>query len=84
MVFYWVDQFSHHVVVRTDAPAFDEGGSLYYRVDWDGWGEEGSARVATFRPVPEPAGLVMLSAALLLLRRRRRRTAIVPPPSADR
>jgi hypothetical protein len=80
--FYWVDDFSHHVVIRTDAPAFDDGGSLNYHVDWDGWSREGSASLDVFRPVPEPAGLVMLGAAPLLLRRRR--VAVVPPPAAGR
>jgi hypothetical protein len=80
--FYWLDDFNHHLVIRTNAPAFDDGGSLNYHVDWDGWGEAGSATVGTFRPVPEPAGLISLGAAALPLRRRR--AAVVPPPAAGR
>jgi hypothetical protein len=82
--YYWVDKFSHWIIVRTNAPDFAEGGSFHYSVDWDGWGESGSASVATFRPVPEPAsGLAALTGAAALLRRRRRATG-APPPAAGR
>jgi hypothetical protein len=82
--YYWVDKFSHWIIVRTNAPDFAEGGSFHYAVDWDGWGEEGSATVTTFRPVPEPTtGIAALTGAAALLLRRRCGT-VVPPPSADR
>ena len=83
--FYWVDQFSHWLIIRTNAPDFGVVGNLHYNVDWDGWGEEGSARLETFRPVPEPAvGIVLLLSALTLLQRRRRDAAVVRPRASNR
>lgn len=83
--FYYVQEdFGHKIVVRTDAPDFAEGGTFHYSVDWDGWGEDGSARLGTFRPVPEPAGLLTLPAAALLLRRRRPSRGVAPPRAAAR
>src|SRR5688572_8007229 len=65
---------SQWLIVRTDAPHFAEGGSFDYYVDWDGWDLDGSARLATFMPVPEPGvgALVLFSGAVRLLRRTRR------------
>lgn len=82
--FHWARvpvEFGLHVVVRTNAPDFAEGGSFQYRVDWDGWGQAGTAGVATFRPVPEPtvAWAVSLIVAGGLLRRRRRPASWRPP-----
>ena len=75
--------FGHWLIVRTDAPAFAPGGSFHYAVDWDAWGEAGTAVVPTFRAVPEPAAGMLLSVAAPLLLRRRR-PAVAPPPAAGR
>jgi hypothetical protein len=79
------ETFDHTILVRTDAPDFAEGGRFLLDADFDGWGVEGVADVATFRPVPEPAaaGAMTLTGAALLLRRRRH-PASAPRPGATR
>lgn len=72
--------FSHWLIVRTNASDFAPGGTFTYAVDWDGAGEAGTAQIATFRAVPEPAaGMAFLTAAGILLRRRRPASAVQPP-----
>jgi hypothetical protein len=64
----------HHLVVRTDATAFAEGGAFSSGVEFEAYNESGTATIATFRPVPEPAaiGLLVVTGAAALPRRRRR------------
>jgi len=79
------ERLDNWFVVRTDAPAFAEGGTLKLHYDFDGWGEDGGADVATFQPVPEPgAGATVLLTGVAALCRRRRRLRSVPPPAAGR
>ena len=75
--FYMGQSLGSYFVIRTDAPAFAEGGEFRQMVDFEPTRTDGAAVLATFRPVPEPAGLLTFSAAALLLPRRR--AAVVPP-----
>jgi hypothetical protein len=71
---------AHWVIVRTNAPDFAPGGEFIYAVDWDGWGEDGSAHIPTYRAVPEPAaGLAALTAAAAMSLRRRAASTVLPP-----
>src|SRR5688500_15780444 len=72
---YNAEHLTETIIVRTDAPAFADDGTL--RARWDMPGSPGDAggslTFAVYRPVPEPAaGCLLLAASLPLLRRRRR------------
>ena len=79
------ERSEHWLIVRTDAPAYAEGGEFIYQADWDGLGVDGSVHLATFKPVPEPCtvGTIGFIAAAALLRRRRC-PSMFPPPAAGR
>src|SRR5688500_15412053 len=73
--FYNVQNLTETIVVRTDAPAFADDGTL--RARWDMPGSPGDAgsslTFAVYRPVSEPGvGLLGVAALLPLLGRRRR------------
>ena len=73
--FYNAEHLSETIIVRTDAPAFADDGTL--RVRWDMPGTNGDTRgtlnYLVYRPVPEAAaGLLAVAAMVPLLGRRRR------------
>ena len=74
------DGFGEWLVVRTNAPAFGDGGTFQVGVSFQPTLDEASARIATFRPVPEAtvAGAVVISAAVILWRRRRVAAVVLP------
>ena len=80
------DTFGHWLIVRTDAPAYAEGGQFTTFLEFLPSDETARSDVATFKPVPEPAaaGTIGVIAAAALLRRRRRPAAVAPLPAAGR
>jgi hypothetical protein len=72
-------------LVRTDAGAFDENGTLFVDMDFegpfDGTAGTDSDTFPTFRPVPEPSGVTLacLACGATLLRRRRNEKACDRP-----
>jgi hypothetical protein len=62
-----------YLIVRTNAPAFAEGGLMRVGYEMSGGDGFGTIPLPTFRPVPEPAACALLAASVLFLARRRRR-----------
>jgi hypothetical protein len=67
----YTDTLSQRLFVRTDATHFADGGLFTYHVSFQPDGRDPTARLAAFRPVPEPASLSLLCFAALSLMRRR-------------
>lgn len=67
----YTDTLSQRLFVRTDATDFADGGAFAYHISFQPGGGDPTARLAAFRPVPEPTSLSLLGLAALSLVRRR-------------